>query len=73
MHRVLYIVRRRICCFLDVYPTKYRVCIGKPSDTETISFHYFKDESGESYRKAIDKAVSIAESSADFYDSVLKQ
>lgn len=73
MHRVLYKVRRRTCCFLEIYPDYYRVSIGKPSDTETLSFRYPKDEHGMGYSNAIQKAVSIAESSADFYDSVLKQ
>lgn len=70
MHRVLYKVKRRVCCFLEIYPTYYRVSVGKPSDTEVISFSYKKDEHGTGYSQAVQKAVSIAEISADFYDTI---
>lgn len=63
LQRVLYKVDGKICCFIDISPISatYRVCVGRPSDTDTLSFHYPKDETG--YKRAIEKACDICNSS----------
>lgn len=69
-HRILYKVRGRICAFIDVHDDKYRVCLGKPSDTEVLSWNYTNDPDGIGKHEAIAKAVSICENSVAFYNAI---
>lgn len=59
LKRILYKVDGKICCFIDISPksSTYRVSIGRPSDTDSVSFRYPKDEAG--YKQALEKACDI--------------
>ena len=71
-HRILYRVRKRTCCFLDIFPTLYRVSLGRPSDPVGLTWEYPTDDLGIGKYDAIAKAVSICEATEEFYKIITK-
>jgi len=71
-HRIFYRVRKRTCCFIDVFPTYYRVTLGKPSEWNALSWKYPSDDLGLGKYDAIAKAVSICEATEEFYKIITK-